>query len=80
MPFSKEQELSLLAQKWVGKTIISRLYEMGLDDVQKLADSKLVEVLERGSKLSGSTCWKNSPQAKQAIQNAIAWARLELKK
>lgn len=64
----------------MGKTIINRLQEMGLGDVEKLANADLEQVLEQGSALSGSTCWKNSSQAKQAIQNAIAWAQLELAK
>lgn len=80
MSFSDKQQKGLLAQKWVGKTIISRLQEMELDDVEKLANANLEKVLEQGSVLSGSTCWKNSSQAKQAIQNAIAWAQLELAK
>lgn len=33
MPLTSAQETDLLKQKWVGKTIIARLTEMGLDDV-----------------------------------------------
>jgi len=31
--------------------------------------------LEQGAKLTGSTCWKNSPQARAAMQAAVAWAQ-----
>ena len=40
---------------------------MGLDDVAKLAAADLDDILEQGAQLTGSTCWKNSPQAKAAI-------------
>lgn len=75
MPLTSAQETDLLKQKWVGKTIIARLAGMGLDDVDKLAVADLDDVLEQGAAISGSTCWKNSPQAKQAITNAINWAK-----
>lgn len=75
MPLTPAQETDLLKQKWVGKTIIARLTAMGLDDVDKLAAADMDDVLEQGAAISGSTCWKNSPQAKQAITNAINWAK-----
>ncbi len=37
MPFTPEQQQSLLAQKGVGKTVLQRLQQMGLDDTAKLA-------------------------------------------
>ena len=47
---------------------------MGLDDVATLAAADLDDVLEQGAKLTGSTCWKNSPQARAAMQAAVVWA------
>jgi hypothetical protein len=48
---------------------------MGLDDVATLAAADLEDILEQGAKLTGSTCWKNSPQAKAAVSAAIEWAK-----
>jgi hypothetical protein len=48
---------------------------MGLDDVVTLAAADLEDILEQGAKLTGSTCWKNSPQAKAAVSAAIEWAK-----
>jgi len=75
MPFTDKEIQSLLAVKGIGKTILQRLQQMGLDDVAKLAAADLDDVLELGAKLTGSTCWKNSTQAKAAITAAIEWAK-----
>ena len=71
MPFTDEEVQSLLAVKGIGKTILQRLQQMSLDE----AAADLDDVLELGAKLTGSTCWKNSPQAKAAIAAAIEWAQ-----
>lgn len=75
MPFTDEEARSLLAVKGIGKTVLQRLQQMGLDDVATLAAADLDDVLEQGAKLTGSTCWKNSPQARAAMQAAVAWAQ-----
>ena len=75
MPFTDKEVQSLLAVKGIGKTILQRLQQMGLDDVTKLVAADLDDVLEQGARLTGSTCWKNSPQAKAAIAAAIEWAQ-----
>ena len=72
--FTPEETQSLLAEKGIGKSVLQRLQQMGLDDVAKLAAADATDVLEQGAALTGSTCWKNSPQAKAAIATAIAWA------
>ena len=75
MPFTDKEIQSLLAVKGIGKTILQRLQQMGLDDVATLAAADLDNVLEQGAQLTGSACWKNSPQAKAAITAAIEWAK-----
>ena len=75
MPFTDEKTQSLLAVKGIGKTVLQRLQQMGLDDVATLAAADLEDILEQGAKLTGSTCWKNSPQAKAAVSAAIEWAK-----
>ena len=71
MPFTNKEIQALLAVKGIGKTILQRLQQMSLDE----AAADLDDVLELGAKLTGSTCWKNSPQAKAAIAAAIEWAQ-----
>ena len=75
MTFTVEQHQSLLAQKGIGNTILQRLVQMGLDDVEKLAAASVDDILEQGRTLTGSTCWQNSPQARAAINTAILWAQ-----
>ncbi len=75
MPFTPEQTSALLQLPYVGKTVIQRLQEVGLDDVATLASSDVGEVLEIIAAHLHSSCWKNSPQAKQSIHNIIAWAK-----
>ena len=75
MPFTDKEVQSLLAVEGIGKTILQRLQQMGLDDIATLAVADLDDILEQGAQLTGSTCWKNSPQAKAAITAAIEWAK-----
>ena len=73
--FSQEETQSLLAEKGIGKTVLQRLQQMGLDDVAKLAAADVDDMLQQGAALTGSTCWRNSPQARAAITTAVAWAQ-----
>lgn len=75
MPFTEAQISSLLAVKGVGKTVLQRLRQMGLDDAAKLAAADPADILQQGANLTGSSCWKNSLQAKAAIAAAVAWAK-----
>lgn len=75
MPFTEAETQSLLAEKGIGKTVLQRLQQMGLDDTAKLAGADVNDILQQGAALTGSACWKNSPQAKAAIAAAVAWAK-----
>ena len=75
MPFSEDAKRSLLSQKGIGATILKRLTEMGLDDVKILATTNPDFILQRGAEITGSTCWRNSPQARKAIETAVNWAK-----
>ena len=77
MAFTEVQTQSLLAVKGIGKTVLQRLQQMGLDDVAELAAADAGEILQQGAALTGSSCWKNSPQAKAAIEAAVAWAKAQ---
>ena len=71
--FTKDEKEQLLELKYVGDKIIERLQQMELDSFEKLRNSNLDEILNKGALLTGSSCWKNSHQAKTAIQNILAW-------
>ncbi len=75
MPLSEEEKRSLLSEKGIGATILKRLEEMGLDDVKILATTNPDFILQRGAEITGSTCWRNSPQARKAIETAVNWAK-----
>jgi len=75
MSWSEEEKRSLLSQKGIGATILKRLEEMGLDDVKILAATNPDFILQRGAEITGSTCWRNSPQARKAIETAVNWAK-----
>lgn len=62
MPFTLEEQRDLLAQKGIGPTILQRLQQMGLDNIEALANADIEHVLEQGSQITGSSCWRNSPQ------------------
>jgi predicted RecB family nuclease len=75
MPFPANERATLLAVKGVGPTVIARLEQIGFDSLAQLAKADAVDVVSLASALVGSTCWKNSPQARKAIQGAIDLAR-----
>ena len=80
MPLIEAQTQSLLARKGVGRTVLQRLQEMGLDDAERLAQASVDDILAMGASITRSTCWKNSPQARAAISAAVAWAQDEVQK
>ena len=75
MPFSPSEHAALLALKGVGPTVIARLEQMGIDSLAVLGAANVSEILAQASAAVGSTCWKNSPQAKAAITAAVEFAK-----
>ena len=74
MRFSETEEATLLAVKGVGPKVIERLEQMGFASFDQLADADANDILAQGAALTGSSCWKNSPQARAAVQAAIGVA------
>ncbi len=79
MPFTTEERKELTAIKGIGNTFVTRLKEMGLDTPEKLATASWEFIVEKGAELTGSTCYKNSPQARKAAEEAIFWAEEKLR-
>ncbi|WP_395599780.1 helix-hairpin-helix domain-containing protein [Pseudomonas sp. B19125] len=75
MPFSLEERTALIALKGVGPTVITRLEQLGIDSLEVLGKSNVSDILAQASAAVGSTCWKNSPQARAAITAAVALAQ-----
>jgi predicted RecB family nuclease len=75
MPFPLEERRALLNVKGVGPTVIARLEQMGFESLAHLGKANALDVVSKASAMLGSTCWKNSPQARAAIQAAIALAQ-----
>ena len=74
MPFSANECTSLLALKGVGPAVIARLEGLGYDTLKQLANANTQHILSQAATITGSTCWKNSPQARAAIAAAIRLA------
>lgn len=78
MAFSESEKQVLLAVKGVGPMVISRLEQMGFSSLAQLSEASYDEILISGAALTGSSCWKNSPQAKKAVEGAILAAKQAL--
>jgi nucleotidyltransferase/DNA polymerase involved in DNA repair len=74
MRFSTYERHKLLAVKGIGPKVIERLEQMGFSTLRQLAEADVNDILWQGAALSGSSCWKNSPQSKAAVQAAISAA------
>lgn len=72
--FVPAEKALLLAVKGVGPKVVERLEQMGFNSLYQLADADARDILAQGAQLSGSSCWKNSPHAKAAIEAAIGAA------
>ena len=73
--FPRDERDALLALKGVGPTVVQRLEQMGIASLRQLAAAEPSEIVASAAGLTGSTCWKNSPQARAAIQSAVDLAR-----
>jgi len=76
--FSPAERAVLLAVKGVGPTVVVRLEQMGFVTLAQLAEADARDILAKGASLSGSSCWKNSPQAQAAVAAAISAALTEV--
>lgn len=73
--FPLQERQALLALKGVGPTVVARLEQLGYASLAHLSRANTLDIVSRAAVLAGSSCWKNSPQARAAIQAAIDLAR-----
>ena len=75
MAFSDAEKEVLLSAKGVGPTVLKRLEEVGIDRLSALATYQAEDIADMVASMLRTTCWKNSPQAKAAIEAAISRAK-----
>ncbi|WP_313221570.1 helix-hairpin-helix domain-containing protein [Pseudoxanthomonas mexicana] len=73
--FPPEEREALLAVRGVGPTVVQRLEQLGIASLRQLAAAEPSEIVASAAGLTASTCWKNSPQVRAAIQAAVDLAR-----
>lgn len=78
MAFSDLEREALLSVKGVGPTVLKRFEEIGIDTFSDLATYQANDIAEMVASMLRTTCWKNSPQAKAAIEAAISRAKAGL--
>ena len=76
MGFTDNERSALLAVKGVGPTVVTRLEQLGFTSLAQLGQADMSEIVSSAAAMMGSTCWKNSPQARSAIQAAIDLAKM----
>lgn len=72
--FSDLERAELLKVRGVGPTVIRRLEELGIFSLETLREYDASEITAKVASSLGSSCWKNSPLAKQALSAAILMA------
>jgi predicted RecB family nuclease len=75
MPFNESERDTLLKVKGIGPTVVKRLEEMGITTLEQLSTADTSSIVSQAAAMLGASCWKNSPQARAAIDAAIACAQ-----
>ena len=75
MNFVKKEKKALLEVKGVGPVVIQRFEEIGIHSLLELSEYEADNIVEIVADMLGTTCWKNSPQSKKAINAAIQLAK-----
>lgn len=74
MPFPVTERAALLTVKGVGPQVVARLEQLGFGSLADLRGADPAEITRRAAAVVGSTCWRNSPQARAAIAAVVALA------
>ncbi len=79
MGFPADEKKQMLALKGVGETVISRLEQVGFSSLSQLADVDPLFVTKQISLMMRSSCWHNSPAARNAISAVVSLAAVTTK-
>ncbi|MEM1081929.1 MAG: helix-hairpin-helix domain-containing protein [Pseudomonadota bacterium] len=77
MRFNDDERQRLLEAHGVGPRVIDRLEQIGISSLHELAQCRAEVLCAQISHAIGSSCWRNSPQARQSIQAAVERAQPE---
>jgi hypothetical protein len=69
--FSSIERTQMRQVKFVGDTVINRLEQLGYSSLSQLRGADASALTLEISRMIGSTCWHNSPQARAAIQGVV---------
>jgi predicted RecB family nuclease len=72
--FSLTERAELLAVRGVGPTVVLRLEQAGVTSLAALARCTAADLSIAIAAALGSSCWRNSPMARAALEAAIAMA------
>lgn len=75
MAFPASERQALLQLKGVGPTVIQRLEEIGIHSLRDLSRYETADITRMVAQMLRASCWNNSPQARGAIDAAVALAR-----
>lgn len=75
--FSEQEKSLMLAVKGVGPTVISRLEQIGFSSLSQQVSAEAEQVTKQIAQMKEATCWRNSPQARAAIEGVIELAKRE---
>lgn len=75
MKFSDTETQRMVALKGVGYTVVERLEQIGFSSLSQLVHANAADITLQISQMIGSTCWHNSPQAKNAVNAIIELAQ-----
>lgn len=73
--FTEAERALLLEGKGIGPTVLRRIEEAGITRLDALAEWSAGTLCDLISRTLAAPCWRNSPQARQAIETAIGIAR-----
>lgn len=72
--FNEKERTALLQVRGVGPSVVKRFEEIGIFSLDTLREYDASEITAKVSASLGASCWRNSPQAKQAVEAAIQMA------
>lgn len=76
--FSDADRSALLALKGVGPKVLQRFEEIGISSFAELAKHSPESICEAVATVLGSSCWKNSPASKSAVEAVVALAKSQV--
>ena len=71
MHFIAKERKALLGVKGVGPVVIKRFEEIAIHSLEALSQYEADDIAEMVAGMLETTCWKNSPESKKAINSGL---------